>query len=139
GADSKPQRWLLALSVAGFYPMFGAIKNGQPSVLLALAVLAVYRADKAARYWAAGAWLAVLTIKPQLVPMVVIYLAARRSWRSLAAGAACTAAAVAITAAALGPSIWIEYARHVRSLDPFSGTRTPQYIVNLPRPLPPLI
>src|SRR5262249_22315727 len=131
GADSKPQRWLLALSVAGFYPMFGAIKNGQPSVLLALAVLAVYRADKAARYWAAGAWLAVLTIKPQLVPMVVIYLAARRSWKSLAAGAAVGGVAVVVAAAALGPAIWIEYARHVHYLEQFWGSGTPDYMLNL--------
>jgi Glycosyltransferase family 87 len=131
GDDSRQRRWLLALSIAAFYPVFGAIKNGQPSVLLALAVLGVYRADKAARYWAAGAWLAVLTIKPQLVPMVVIYLAARRSWRPLAAGAAFMAAAVVITAAALGPSIWIEYARHVRSLEHFWGSGTPDYMLNL--------
>jgi len=131
GHDSKERRWLLALSVLAFYPMFGAIKNGQPSVLLALAMLRVYRADKAGRYRTAGAWLAVLTIKPQLVPMVVIYLAARRSWRSLAAGAAYASVAVVITAAALGPSIWIEYARHVRSLERFWGSGTPEYMLNL--------
>jgi hypothetical protein len=129
--DSKEHRWLLVVAILAFYPLFGAIKNGQPSVLLALAVLGVYRADKAARHWAAGAWLAVLTIKPQLVPMIVIYLAARRSWRPLAAGAALIAAAAAITAAALGPSIWIEYARQVRYLEQFWGSGTPEYMLNL--------
>jgi glycosyl transferase family 87 len=129
--DSRAHQWLLALAVLAFYPMFGAIKNGQPSVLLALAALGVYRADRAGRHWAAGAWLAVLTIKPQLVPMIVIYLAARRSWRPLAAGAAVTTAAIVITAAALGPSIWIEYARHVRDLEQFWGSGTPEYMLNL--------
>jgi len=131
GGDTRQRRWLLALSVLAFYPIFGAIKNGQPSVLLALAVLGVYRADKAGRDWAAGAWLAVLTIKPQLVPMVVVYLAARRSWRPLAAGAAWLAAAVVVTAAALGPSIWIAYARQVRPLERFWGSGTPDYMLNL--------
>ncbi|HMF94981.1 MAG TPA: glycosyltransferase family 87 protein [Vicinamibacterales bacterium] len=131
GHDSSEQRWMLVLSVLAFYPVFGAIKNGQPSVLLALAMLGVYRADKAGHHWAAGAWLTVLTIKPQLVPMVVIYLAARRSWRSLAAGAAYGAAAVVISAAVLGPSIWTEYARHVRYLEQFWGSGTPEYMVNL--------
>jgi len=131
GDDSTEQRSMLVLSVLAFYPLFGAIKNGQPSVLLALAMFGVYRADSAGRPWTAGAWLAVLTIKPQLVPMAVIYLAARRSWRSLAAGAAYASVAVVITAAALGPSIWIEFARHVRSLEQFWGSGTPEYMLNL--------
>jgi hypothetical protein len=131
GADSKPRRRLLALAIAGFYPLFGTIKNCQPSVLLALAVLGVNRADRAGRSWAAGAWLAVLTIKPQLVPMIGIYLAAWRSWRPLAAGAAFVAAAAVVTAAALGPSIWMEYARQVRHLEPFWGSGTPDYMLNL--------
>jgi Glycosyltransferase family 87 len=131
GADSKQRRWLLALAIVGFYPLFGAIKNGQPSVLLALAVLGVYRADKAGRVWAAGAWLAVLTIKPQLVPMIGIYLVARRSWRPLATGAAFMAAAVVVTAAALGPSVWLDYARQVRHLEQFWGSGTPDYMLNV--------
>src|SRR5262249_24466229 len=110
---STRERWLITLALLAFYPMFGAIKSGQPSVLLALAVLGVYRADKAGRHWAAGGGLAVLTIKPQLVPMAGIYHVARRSWKPIAAGAAIAGAAVVVTAAALGPWIWIEYARHV--------------------------
>jgi hypothetical protein len=77
-ATTRQHGWMLASAVLGFYPVFCAVRQGQPSILLAVAVLGLYRAAKAARHWAGGAWLVVLTIKPQLVPMVIIYLAAQR-------------------------------------------------------------
>jgi hypothetical protein len=117
--------------VLAFYPVFCTLRQGQPSILLALAVLGVYRAERASRHWAAAGWLVVLSIKPQLVPMVVVYLAARRCWRALAAAAAIMTATVAITSLALGTAIWLEYFRHVHYLEQFWGSGTPDYMLNL--------
>jgi hypothetical protein len=117
--------------VLGFYPVFCAVRQGQPSILLAVAVLGVYRAARAARHWTGGAWLVVLTIKPQLVPMVVVYLAARRHWRLLGCASAMLAIVVSITAVALGPMIWFDYLRQVRVLEHFWGSGTPDYMLNV--------
>ena len=131
GGTDRQQRWTIALAVLAFYPVFCAIKQGQTSILLALAVLGVYRADEDDRAWAGGAWLLVLTIKPQLVPMLLLYLAARRSWRLLWCGGVLIAGAVGVTAIVLGPTVWIDYLRHVRPLEQFWGTGTPEYMLNL--------
>jgi hypothetical protein len=131
GVTARKHQWMLATAVVGFYPVFCAIKNGQASLLLALAVLGLYRAEKAARHWIGGAWLVVLTIKPQLVPMVVIYLAARRCWRLLGCASAMFAVVLVITALALGPTIWFHYLRNVGALEHFWGSGTPDYMLNI--------
>jgi hypothetical protein len=131
GADTRRHTLLLTSAILGFYPVFAALKNGQASILLALAVIGVYRAAKADRPWAGGAWLTVLTIKPQLVPIVVIYLAAGRRWRLLGCASAITMFAVAITALVLGPAIWIDYLRQVPHLEHFWGSGTPDYMLNV--------
>ena len=130
GGTDRQQRWMIALAVLAFHPVFCAIKQGQTSILLALAVLGLYRAAEDDRAWTGGAWLLVLTIKPQLVPMLVVYLAARRSWRLLWCGGALIAASAVVTAIVLGPSVWIDYLRHVRPLEQFWGTGTPEYMLN---------
>jgi len=127
---ARQHRIVLTMAVVGFYPVFVTIKNGQLLILLALAILGVYRAALQSRPWAAGAWLAVLTIKPQLVQIVAIYLATRRQWRALAAGAVFGSDVVLVTAAALGPGVWIEYLRRVHDLEQFWGTGTPDYMLN---------
>jgi hypothetical protein len=124
-------RAMLAFAVLAFYPVFCAVRQGQTSVLLALAAVGVYQMAKADRPWAGGAWLLVLTIKPQLVPMVVIYLAARRNWRVLWCAGALLAASVVITAIVLGPAIWFDYLSQVRDLEHFWGTGTPDYMLNV--------
>jgi hypothetical protein len=131
GATTPRPRWMLVSALLGFYPMFWAIRQGQTSALLALAVVGVYRAVKAKRHWAAGSWLVVLTIKPQLVPMVIVYLAARRCWRVLFCGGVLAAISVVVTAVALGPMVWFDYLVQVRHLEHFWGTGTPEYMLNV--------
>jgi hypothetical protein len=131
GGTDRQQRWMIALAVLAFHPVFCAIKQGQTSILLALAVLSLYRAAEDDRPWAGGAWLLVLTIKPQLVPMLVLYLAARRRWRLLWCGGLLIAASAVVTGIVLGPSVWIDYLRHVRPLEQFWGTGTPEYMLNV--------
>lgn len=131
GTGSRRDRWMLAVAVLAFYPVFCALRQGQPSVLLALAVLEVYRAERASRPWAVAGWLVVISSKPQLVPMIVLYLAARGCWRALAAAAAMMTATVTITALALGTAIWSEYVGQVRYLEQFWGSGTPDYMLNV--------
>jgi hypothetical protein len=131
GVTARKHQLMLATAVLGFYPTFCAIKNGQASLVLALAILGLYRAEKAARDWTGAAWLVVLTIKPQLVPMAVLYLAARRRWRLLGYASVMVATVAAMTALALGPAIWFDYLTHVRGLEHFWGSGTPDYMLNI--------
>jgi glycosyl transferase family 87 len=131
GPAPRQQRTMLVAAVLAFYPVFVTIKNGQLSLLLALALLGAYRATNAGRPWQAGAWLCALTVKPQLLPVAALYFVARRSWQTLAAAAVCGGALFAVTSLALGPAVWIEYARHVHSLERFWGTGKPDYMLNL--------
>jgi hypothetical protein len=129
--DARAQRWMLGIAIVGFYPVFCAVRQGQTSILLALAVLGVYRAANAGHDWRGSAWLLVLTIKPQMVPMVVVFLAVRGCWRMLACAGAMLTAAVLITGLALGPAIWLDYLQHVHTLERFWGSGTPDYMVNV--------
>ena len=131
GASTRVERWMLAAAVAGFYPVFVTVKNGQLSLVLALAVLGVYRSAKAGRHWAAGAWLTVLTIKPQLVPVIVMYLAATAGWQVLGTAAILTSGVVLATTAALGVDVWLDFARRVHYLEQFWGSGTPDYMLNV--------
>jgi hypothetical protein len=131
GAVAREPRFVLASALVGFYPVYCALKNGQTSILLALAVLGVYRAARDERPWAGAGWLTVLTIKPQLVPMLIIYLAVRHHWRMIACAAVLISATVAITAVVLGPMVWVDYLTKIHALELYWGTGTPVYMMNV--------
>lgn len=131
GATARQHQWILISAVLAFYPVCCALKGGQTSILLALAILGVYRAANASHPWTGGAWLLIVSIKPQLVPMVVLYLAVRRCWRLLGYASCMFMVTVAITAVALGPTIWLDYLRQVGTLEQFWGTGTPVYMLNI--------
>jgi hypothetical protein len=131
GATSGPARWIMTSALVAFYPVMATIGNGQTSLLLAVGVLGVYRSVEASRPRDAGAWLLALSIKPQLMPAILVFLVARRCWRALAYAAAMFAAAALVTAVCLGPAIWIDYVRHVGDLEHFFGTGTPEHMLNV--------
>jgi hypothetical protein len=131
GSSVRGHEWVLTCALLAFYPVFCAVNNGQTSILLAVAVLGVYRATERSQAWAAGAWLSVLSIKPQLLPMVLIYLAARRCWRVIACATLMSVILAALTTVALGPAIWFDYLTQVRHLEQFWGTGTPAYMLNV--------
>jgi uncharacterized membrane protein len=115
----------------GFYPVFHALNIGQMSLLLAVAALGLHRAVEASEPRAGAAWFLALTIKPQIVPAVFVFLVARRCWRLLAYALGALALAAAIAAAVLGPTIWFVYARQVGALEHFFGQGTPIHMLNL--------
>jgi len=113
----RGQTIFIAVALVGFSPVFLTLGQGQLSLLLAVAafdfVWAV--ADRQA-FVAAGALL-ILSFKPPLLPPLLVVLVARREWRVLATAAGLGAVVVLGTGAILGPGVWLEYARHVRSLE----------------------
>jgi hypothetical protein len=131
GAQPAPVRWIMATALLAFYPVFQSLDLGQVSLLLGVAALGLYRAVERSQPRAGAAWLLVLSIKPQLLPVVVVFLVARRCWTLLGYGAAMMLAAATLTTALLGPMIWIQYAAHLGDLERFWGTGTPAYMLNV--------
>jgi hypothetical protein len=117
----RRQTIFVAVWLVGFSPVFLTLAEGQLSLLLAVAafnfVWAV--AERRADPWglrAAGSLL-ILSLKPPLLPPLLAVLVARREWRLLATAAGLGAVVVLGTGAILGQGVWLDYARHVRSLE----------------------
>jgi hypothetical protein len=131
GAERGEARWTATFALLAFFPLFYAIFIGQLSVLLAVAAFECYRALSRDRHRAAAAWLLVLSIKPQLVPPFLVLLAVRRDWTTLRFAAMFAGIAAALTAAALGPLIWLDYLRNLHALERFFAGGTPDHMMNV--------
>jgi len=124
-------RWLVTLAILAFYPVFYTVAIGQVSLLLAVASLELLCALEQRRARTAAAWLLVLTIKPQLVPPIIVLLACHAYSPVLILAGGLGAGLAILSAVALGPAIWLEYASQLHSLERFFGAGTPAYMVNL--------
>jgi hypothetical protein len=131
GARRGELRWVVTLALLAFYPVFYTIGIGQLSLLLAVSVVEVVRALEGQRSLTAAVWLIVLSLKPQLLPPLLLLLALRGYWRTLAWAAILGVGVAAICAAFLGASIWLDYLRNVRALEQFFAAGTPAYMMNL--------
>lgn len=63
-----------------------------------------------ARPYAAGIVLALLSVKPQLLPAVAVFLLAGRHWRAIAAACLCGALLAGGSTLVWGAAIWADYA-----------------------------
>lgn len=111
--EARPWRADERLAVAGWllgFPALGiAFFQGSFSVLLALAMLAAYRALRSSQDGATGAWLVIASIKPQAVvgPAVATFVA--RRWRAVAVALVCGGLLAIAATLAFGLAIWPDY------------------------------
>jgi glycosyl transferase family 87 len=113
----RGQTIFVAVALAAFSPVFLTLTEGQLSLLLAVAAFNFVWAVADRRAAAAAGSLLILSFKPPLLPPLLAVLVARREWRVLAGAAGLGAVVVLGTGAILGHGVWLEYARHVRSLE----------------------
>jgi hypothetical protein len=117
----RRQTVFVAVALVGFSPVFLTLEQGQLSLLLAVAALNFVWAvaERRPDQWGLGAAgsLLLLSFKPPLLPPLLAVLVVRREWRLLATATALGAAVVLGTGMVLGPGVWLDYARHVRSLE----------------------
>jgi hypothetical protein len=99
---------LLAWSLL-WYPMVTCIKAGQLSLLLLLAFLGLHDALRRGGDIAGGLWVALLTIKPTLVVLPLLLLAALRRWRVIVTAMATVTILHAVTVAIFGRQVLGEY------------------------------
>ena len=128
---SREGRWLLAAALAGSFPVFLTVREGQVALLLAVALVRLGLALEEGRDTAAAAWLLVLSIKPQLVPIPVALLVAFRRWKALGWTAAFATVAAGASAAVLGPGIFARYLDGLGALQEHLGRGAPGAMLNL--------
>jgi hypothetical protein len=115
----QPQRWLWFATIlwaVAMYHSFRALMLGQMAVLVLLAlVAALWSAQRGHDGWA-GFFLALTTVKPQMVylaiPWILLWAAGRRRWR-LWAGIGATMAALVSGSMLLLPSWLPDFVRQV--------------------------
>ena len=107
GADRKDML-LLGLAPAVFVNVFFG-QNG--FLTAALLIGGLVNLDR--RPMVSGALFAILTVKPQFVFLLPLFLAMTGRWRVIVSAVAATAALVAVTSLWFGPDIWWEYLRKV--------------------------
>ncbi len=74
--------------VAGFFPIFVTVLQGQSDLVVLVPLSAAYAAWARSRYRWAGALSALALTKPQLVVLIPFLFLARRAWRALGTFAA---------------------------------------------------
>jgi hypothetical protein len=124
-------RALVVLWTFAFYPVLSNLALGQLSLPIALGAFELFRAVRAGRPTRAALWLAVLSIKPQLLPAVTLWLIARRQWTVLALAATLGAGLAAAAAVAFGPHVWVSYFTSVHALERFFGPGPPLMMPNV--------
>ena len=78
-----------------------------------------------------GFWLFVLTLKPQVMLLPLVFSIVHRRWRLLASATAFGVAALVLAGAGLGWRIWCDYLANPPRLERFFAHGTPQYMVSL--------
>ncbi|MDB4980159.1 MAG: hypothetical protein JWM82_911 [Myxococcales bacterium] len=119
------ERALIATALLGSFPVFLTLREGQVAILLALALLGLATATEQGRPLVAAGWLLVLSLKPQLLPLPLALLVARRQGRTLAYAAVFGALALLASVAALGPAIFARYLGGLEALQGHLGRGVP--------------
>ena len=96
-----------AAMIAGFFPLFVTVLQGQSDLVVLLPLAGAYAAWARGRHGVAGALSALALSKPQLLLLIPILFVARRAWRALAGFAAVLVALglVSVVGFGIGPVI----------------------------------
>ena len=106
--------WLVAAAmIAGFFPLFVTVLQGQSDLVVLVPLAAAYAAWAKGRYGLAGGLSALALAKPQLLLLIPILFVARRSWRALAGFAGVLGALGVVSVIGFGFGPVIGYLRSV--------------------------
>lgn len=103
-ARPLPGGWRLV--VVAPVTLIGCLAIGQTSLLWTAGLMAALWAMRRERRVAAGAWIALLTLKPQLGILIPVALVAARDWRTIAAATAIAAVVILGPTALFGLEYW---------------------------------
>jgi hypothetical protein len=96
-----------AAMIAGFFPLFVTVLQGQSDLVVLVPLAAAYVAWTRGRHGWAGVFSALALAKPQLLLLVPVLFIARRAWRALAGFVAVVGALGLVSVIGFGPSaVW---------------------------------
>ena len=102
--------WLVAAAmIAGFFPLFVTVLQGQSDLVVLVPLAGAYAAWARGRYGTAGALAALALAKPQLLLLIPVLFLARRAWRALAGFAAVLAGLGALSVLTFGFGAVVTY------------------------------
>ncbi len=111
-AENEPFPMSLAvLGALSFLPTWTTLWQGQLSLPLLLGVLGAVAAFTRGRDWLGGLCLSLLLLKPQLLPLPVLFLLMQRRWTAVGGVAAGGAATVLVSLAVAGVDGLIAWTR----------------------------
>ena len=102
-----------AAMIAGFFPLFVTVLQGQSDLVVLVPLAAAYTAWVRGRLGWAGIFSGLALAKPQLLLLVPILFLARRAWRALAGFVAVIAAFGVVFVAAFGIGPVLDYINSV--------------------------
>jgi hypothetical protein len=108
---ARPVGWVMSLAACSYLPLIRGLMLGQNSALVLLGMVGLYVALKRGQYGWAGAWLALVALKPQVLPVVLLAMALMGYWRTLATFAGIAVALTVLAMPVLGTSWPVEYGR----------------------------
>ena len=112
----KPyERRLLLTAVVGFPPLFSTFALGSLSLFLLVCLLQVCHRLKTGDELRAGCWLALGTVKPQLIVMQVLLVVAARRWRVLGGALLLGILLIMLSSGVLGWRIWLGFVEVLRA------------------------
>jgi hypothetical protein len=118
---STQKRWLAAVIAFTFLPTFHALRIGQISPILLLGIVGFLHFESNKRFWLAGAFAALLAIKPHLLYLVcisiLVWSVRRRRWGILSGGAIVLFSAT-LTAVMFNPHVIYQYLSAIRAGSP---------------------
>jgi Glycosyltransferase family 87/Glycosyl transferase family 2 len=98
-----------AALIAGFFPLFVTVLQGQSDLVVLLPLAAAYTAWARGRHGWAGIFSALALAKPQLLLLIPVLFVARRAWRALAGFAGVVAALGLVSVIGFGVSAVFSY------------------------------
>ena len=108
---ARPVGWVMSLAACSYLPLIRGLMLGQNSALVLLGLVGLYVALKRGQYGWAGAWLALVALKPQVLPVVLLAVALVGYWRTLAAFAGILVGLTVLAMPFLGVGWPVEYGR----------------------------
>src|ERR1700680_2363954 len=101
--------WVAAALIAGFFPLFVTVLQGQSDVVVLVPLAAAYTAWARGRLGWAGIFSGLALAKPQLLLLVPVLFIARRAWRALAGFVGVIAALGLVSVADFGLNAVLTY------------------------------
>ena len=122
--EATPKPWLARTLAFTFFPTIFTLGMGQIGPLLLLGVAGFLHFERKKRYWLAGAFVALLAIKPHLLYLVCLAIlfwsvGSRQRW-AIIGGAAIMVSAATLAAILFNPLVINQYLILMRSGAPLS-------------------